>query len=516
MYAKYIYTLFIFWTTFKVGHSEKCDQTPRNSRVGPSENNNLFSLTIETEKHYLEYLPDQTYVVTLKSHNNTRPFRWFMITAEDPNVDSNPYEIAPNPVDVGSLKILDTGLGRKSRYSEKCSVSVENTDNSNKYKIEIHWISPKPSDINQEVRLRAMVAENEEVWYSGEGDGNLTVLIKKDSSRAIDSPPTEPNPTCNLCSEARYEVIFEGKWSRLKHPYHYPSKPDENGYSHMVGASHDFDYTLWKAGHQASLGMQKLAEEGDISVLERSIIDSMNERYGTRTLIRGKRRHHPYMSEPSHAIFRVDRIHHLFSIAVAMRPSPDWFLGTSHFELCTMHGWLEQGQIPLYPWDVGTMDGVSYESKKSKSQIQDVIKRVEVGSFNKESPFYQMNLKELNPFAILKVKRLDVYPLVGEDCNDVQDEQETDGQEAEEEEKEESQDEPQVGESKQHYCRMSEWSEWSPCKSADGVCGRGQQIRTRSRLQNDLKDQDVWRYDSTAECEDPRTVENQFCFVNCY
>ncbi|XP_053615784.1 spondin-2-like [Plodia interpunctella] len=519
MYVKYI--LLIFWTNLNVGQLERCDQTPPNAKVGPSENNNLFSLTIETEKHELEYLPDQTYVVTLKSLNSTRPFRWFVITAEDPNVDTTPYEIAPKTTDVGSLKILDTGIGSKSRYSEKCSVSVENTDNSNKYKIEIHWISPQPSDANQEVRLRATVAENDEVWYSGEGDGNLTVLIKKDSMRAEDSPPEDPNPTCNLCSEARYEVIFEGKWSRLTHPYHYPSKPDENGYSHMVGASHDFDYILWKTGHQASPGMQKLAEDGDISLLERSIIEAMNEKYGTRTLIRGKRRHHPYMSEPSHAIFRVDRFHHLFSLAVAMRPSPDWFLGTSQFELCTLHGWLEKGQIPLYPWDVGTMDGVSYESKKSKSQIQEVIKRVEVGSFNKDSPFYQTNLKELRPFAILKVRRLDIYPLVGEDCSDVQEGQDENEQEREDgdddEEEEESQDEPQLGESTQNHCRMSQWSEWSACQSADGVCGRGQQTRTRRRMDDYVsRNQEDWSYVSPVDCEADRTVENQYCFVNCF
>lgn len=82
---------------------------------------------------------------------------------------------------------------------------------------------------------------------------------------------------------------------------------------------------------------------------------------GTRTLIRGKRRFHPNMGEPSHSLLRVDNIHHLFSVAVAMKPSPDWFLGAYKFELCTNVGWLEESEIPLFPWDAGTMDGVSYE-----------------------------------------------------------------------------------------------------------------------------------------------------------
>lgn len=82
---------------------------------------------------------------------------------------------------------------------------------------------------------------------------------------------------------------------------------------------------------------------------------------GTRTLIRGKRRIHPYMFEPSHSLFRVDRIHHLFSLVIAMKPSPDWFLGVTRFELCTELGWLDEHELPLYPWDAGTLDGISYE-----------------------------------------------------------------------------------------------------------------------------------------------------------
>lgn len=84
---------------------------------------------------------------------------------------------------------------------------------------------------------------------------------------------------------------------------------------------------------------------------------------GTRTLIRGKRRHHPEMFEPSYALFRADSIHHMFSVVVAIKPSTDWFLGASRFELCTRYGWLKEYKMPLYPWDAGTMDGVSYEVK---------------------------------------------------------------------------------------------------------------------------------------------------------
>lgn len=50
------------------------------------------------------------------------------------------------------------------------------------------------------------------------------------------------------------------------------------------------------------------------------------------------------------------------------------------------------------------------------SQPQVSVERVAVGSFDSKSPFYQMNLNDLKPFAKLKVNRLDVYPLEEIDC----------------------------------------------------------------------------------------------------
>ncbi|CAH0731810.1 unnamed protein product, partial [Brenthis ino] len=409
-----------------LGHAGKCDQTPPLATVlTPSENKGSFTMVIDSKTEKI-YRPDQTYVLILQSKidvNQTRPFRWFMITVEDPEVDNSTDEFDHRSVDVGYLKTIETN--RHARYSERCYNSVENTDNSEKYRVEIHWVSPKQSSKAHTIRLRAMVAENSEVWYTGE---NLTIVLEKDSNKPLDSPPYPPNITCNLCSEARYEVIFKGHWSRMTHPRKYPTKPDNNGYSHLVGASHTYKYILWQPDAKASNGLKLLAEEANISLIERDIINEMSDR-GTRTLIRGKRREHPYMSEPSHSLFRVDRKHHLFSLVIAMKPSPDWFLGVTRFELCTKEGWLEESEIPLYPWDAGTMDGISYESQTSVTQPVDSVDRVEVGSFNEESPFYQMNLNDLEAFAYLKVKRLDVYPLDEAICKEDSEDDEDEGEE---------------------------------------------------------------------------------------
>lgn len=62
-----------------------------------------------------------------------------MITVEDPAIDNIVYEYGRNSVDVGTLKTLDTDA--RSRYSERCASTVENTDNSDKTKIEVTIIT---------------------------------------------------------------------------------------------------------------------------------------------------------------------------------------------------------------------------------------------------------------------------------------------------------------------------------------------------------------------------------------
>jgi hypothetical protein len=62
-------------------------------------------------------------------------------------------------------------------------------------------------------QLRAMVVERKDIWYMD--DGGLTYTICEDDSPLASAPLVEP---CCACDEAKYEVIFEGLWSRHTHP----------------------------------------------------------------------------------------------------------------------------------------------------------------------------------------------------------------------------------------------------------------------------------------------------------
>lgn len=61
--------------------------------------------------------------------------------------------------------------------------------------------------------------------------------------------------------------------------------------------------------------------------------------------------------------FRASKGFHRLSIATAIVPSPDWFLGVSNMELCSMqtNQWAEKITLNLYPLDAGTDKGIHFD-----------------------------------------------------------------------------------------------------------------------------------------------------------
>lgn len=50
---------------------------------------------------------------------------------------------------------------------------------------------------------------------------------------------------CCACTEAKYELTFEGLWSRNTHPIDFPSNNWVTKFSDIIGASHTIDYRYW-------------------------------------------------------------------------------------------------------------------------------------------------------------------------------------------------------------------------------------------------------------------------------
>ncbi|XP_013176956.1 PREDICTED: spondin-1-like isoform X1 [Papilio xuthus] len=490
----------------------RCDRRPYGSITKPSAADGRFKLTVIGAED--TYMPDQLYTVQITSTDGGSRFTGFMISADgatkpDP---SNPRRtIAFFP---GHLRPQDL---ISAKFSDRCLYSVEHAIASPKTSVEVYWQAPESG--NGCVTLRAMVVETDEVWF--EDGPPLTQRLCEDMRQPDDVTP-QLNYDCQICDEAKYEIAFTGIWSRNTHPRLYPEKDWEPRYSDLVGASHAIDCTLWAPGALASDGFKELAEHANTSRFEGEIREQIGS--CVRTMVKGKGHGYPKMNNPTYAFIRADKRYHLISVAVGVHPSPDWFLGVTRFELCQNDNtWVKERELNLFPWDAGTDSGVSYESMNIATFPQDVISRVQMSSFDKDSPFYETDMKELHPFGRLRIKLVRTYHKdceeEGKDETTVTEEEKSTTEEVsstttevtttetEADTEEPSPSEPdapsryqntQLGSGERaretpivtdpespEDCPMSQWQEWSEC---EGECIDGQIVGYRWRERYHLVD----------------------------
>ncbi|CAG9785777.1 unnamed protein product [Diatraea saccharalis] len=369
-----------------------------------------------------------------------------------------------------------------AKFSDRCLYSVEQSVNSYKSSVEVYWQAP--SSGNGCVTLRAMVAENENVWF--EDGGPLTLKVCEDMRQPDDVSP-QFNDECTICDEAKYEISFTGIWSRNTHPNNFPENDWIPRYSDMVGASHTGDFILWTPGTEATEGLKQLAEHANSSKLEEEILEKVGD--GVRTLIKGKGHSYLKMNTPTYSFFRTNKDYHLVSVAIGIYPSPDWFLGVARFELCQQDNtWLRERELNLFPWDAGTDSGVSYESPKIQTFPQDTVSRVQTSSYDKNSPFFETDMKDLHPFGRLSLKLIRTYQRECEETTESEVEETTENTNKEEGSEEAGEpiepsryQNPELGSSDNggslepdpestEDCPMTPWQEWSSC---EGNCVDG-------------------------------------------
>ncbi|KAJ8730585.1 hypothetical protein PYW08_001998 [Mythimna loreyi] len=497
MWLLFYLKLLSFLLIIKTTNSFRCDRRPYGSTTQPSESDGRFKLEVIGIDNNA-YIPEQLYTVQITETDGQSHFTGFMISAEgdvkpDPRNPRRIVSLYP-----GELRPLTTAT---AKFSDRCLYSVEQAMGSYKTSVEVYWQAPTSG--NGCVTLRAMVAINDEVWYE-DGDP-LTQKVCEDLRQPDDVAP-QLNYECGICDEAKYELAFTGIWSRNTHPYQFPENDWLPKFSDMVGASHNSEYILWMPGNLATDGFRDLAEHANSSNLEAEIRGKIGD--GVRTLIKGKGHGYRKMSLPTYSFFRVDKENHLFSAAVAIHPSPDWFLGVTRFELCqTDNTWLKERELNLYPWDAGTDSGVSYEATNIVTYPQDSIARVEMSSYDKNSPFFEVDIKDMHPFGKFHIKLIRTYH---RDCEEETTEEppateapasSEESSEATEEvkpEPEPSSEEPPVTEPEvSEDCPMSQWQEWSEC---DGDCEDGKVIGFRWRERYHLVDGvPVEKYDPHAK-----------------
>ncbi|XP_045447213.1 spondin-1-like [Melitaea cinxia] len=514
------FTVLLFLNVGQEVFGFRCDRRPYGTTTQSSDPDGRFKLLVENTDE--SYIPDQLYTVKITETDGESRFTEFMISAEG--------EMKADPVNTRKMMLLFPGELRpqdpfSAKFSSRCLYSVEHAISSPKSFVEVYWQAP-PSG-NGCVTLRAMVAEHQDVWYE---DGfPLSLRLCEDLRQPDDATP-QLNLDCDTCDEAKYELTFTGTWSRNTHPRFYPENDWIPRYSDLVGASHAADYILWAPGTLVSEGFREFAEHANGSKLEGEIREKIGD--GVRTLIKGKGHGYRKMSDPTYAFFRTDKTNHLVTVAVALHPSPDWFLGVTRFELCQKGNmWLEERELNLYLWDAGTDSGVSYESPNIETFPQDAVSRVQTSSYDKNSPFYEMDMKDLHPFGKLLIKLIRTYQ---KECKEEKEEETTqeavtstdepvtteaiEGEEKEDEsdkekneDKDEDKGEPDSPSSEaaivtdpdsSEDCPMSQWQEWSQC---GGACENGKIVGYKWRERYHLVDGiPVEKYDPDI---DPSSVK---------
>ncbi|KAK0182978.1 hypothetical protein PV327_001057 [Microctonus hyperodae] len=447
----------LLFGTLDESSASKCDRRLDNTYNTAAELEGKFFITIWTYNKtdmIDQYMPNTRYIVTIEGDKSSEigpeKFTRFLLTADNKN-ESSTVE--------GTFDLIDEML---TQFSDKCPNSITETSKIPKEEINVAWTSPPEG--SGCILIRATVMETPETWFMDEG--NLVRVICQDP-KAIEDDPGPVLPECCACDEAKYEVTFEGLWSRNTHPKDFPSKGWLIRFSDVIGASHTVDYRFWRFNETASEGLQQVAEFGSTRILESELKDQSEH---IRTIIKARGISHPNVTGRTFAVFRVDRNHHLMSLVSMIVPSPDWFVGVSGLELCLSNcSWVEHKELNLYPVDAGTDDGITYVSPDSKSDPIEPIKRITTSSPNDtRSPFYDPLGFDMKPMAKLHLSRQRLYEKTCEDSSPapVNSGGETDNK-----------DDTHHKRNKNKACRTTHWGPWGPCSAS---CGRGTRLRQRN------------------------------------
>jgi len=179
---------------------------------------------------------------------------------------------------------------------------------------------------------------------------------KGSKSAAPAAPPGAARPSMPT-APAEYTVIVKSTWTKVSHPFEYPSDAHFSG---MIGASHNAKYSIFAIGRRPTPGLERLSEEGKHSPLDTEIRTAIDQGNALMLFESGGIKN---WKDSMVATVRVDAAHPLVSVVNMIAPSPDWFTGASDVNLADNGAWITRRTVTLYAYDSGGDAGTTYKAK---------------------------------------------------------------------------------------------------------------------------------------------------------
>ncbi|XP_066146620.1 spondin-1 [Euwallacea fornicatus] len=427
-----------------------CPRVPSiyHSKVDKSRGDHGYRIKINENPE--KYTSGKLYTLYLMGPSNlNRQIQYFLRFVINVESSENPEDISPQKV--GSFQLYGDN---HTAFNEECVNTISEKNAQPKTEVFFMWASPPPG--SGCVTFRAMVLEDEYHWYAD--DGGLSKIFCEQTEKDIKYDEND----CCACEEAKYSLTFEGIWSQKTHPKDYPTLLWLTHFSDVIGASHERNFTFWGEGQIATEGFRSLAEWGSVRMMETEL--RAKAKY-LRTIIKAAGLWHPHVNTNTSTSFKVDRRHHLVSLASMFGPSPDWVVGLNGFNLCLKNcSWMPEVNIDLFPYDAGTDSGITYMSPNVETNPRERIYRITTSyPEDPRAPFYDPSKKEMAPLAKLYLRRDKVIP---KQCDESFLNAQLDVSENTED-------------TVRPECAVTNYTSWSDCSV---TCGKGLRMRTREYL----------------------------------
>ena len=176
-----------------------------------------------------------------------------------------------------------------------------------------------------------------------------------------------PRPT------AQYELTFDATWSAATHPNQFPPNPHFSG---LIGGTHNQDALFWDVLHDATQGIENMAETGSKTALTNEVQAAITAGDAGTVISGGGINPSPGSVSVT---FTVTPEFSRVTVVSMIAPSPDWFVGVSSLPLLVDGQWVDEVVVPLAPYDSGTDSGITYTSANQDTNPQEPIAEI-VGS----------------------------------------------------------------------------------------------------------------------------------------